>query len=247
MTILKSFKTIGQSITEVKVKKATDDDENNGATGSLMNEISVLTYSPKTLGEIVQVIRKRLTGSYKKTSHKNAVHILKTLTLISYLLNNGSTDFILMTKQYIYLIDTLVEFSTGNPHDIRMVEQIRSLSIELCNLMRNEDMLRARRRELREFRTSISTPGRKSLENNYLSPQKNDSNLCFIDIMDSPSNKNIARGSKSLDIKRTVHNNHDQLLKSNLGTLTEEDEAITSGFIDSKFHNIKFSSNNPFR
>ena len=100
MPLFNTVKNFVNSSTEIKVKDITDDRENsmsNGNAGTLMNEISVLTYSPKTLKEIISVLKKRLQVALyltKRFSHKNCVIVVKTLTLISYLLNNGSDEFI---------------------------------------------------------------------------------------------------------------------------------------------------------
>ncbi|SCV00922.1 LANO_0F09230g1_1 [Lachancea nothofagi CBS 11611] len=168
MSLMKSVKNLGQSSTEIKTRSATNDDEVNGATGSLMNELSVLTYSPRTLREITQVIRKRLSGNYRKSSHTNAVHILKTLTLVSYLINNGSNEFVAWVRSYSYLIDTLKEFSISSRGNETMAVQIRSLATNLSGLLRDDLLLRQRRSDVTLFRSSISTPGRKSTDNSHL-------------------------------------------------------------------------------
>ncbi|SCU93421.1 LADA_0G03004g1_1 [Lachancea dasiensis] len=168
MSLLKTVKNLGQTPTEIKIKDATNDDENSGATGSLMNELSVLTFSPRTLREITQVIKKRLSGNYRKSSHTNAVHILKTLTLVSYLLNNGSNDFVAWVRSYSYLIDTLREFSVNSRGRETMAAQIRNLASSLSELLRDDELLKQHRSDVTLFRSSISTPGRKSTDNSHL-------------------------------------------------------------------------------
>ncbi|CEP60562.1 Ent4p LALA0_S01e13762g [Lachancea lanzarotensis] len=168
MSILKSVKTLGQTSTEIKVREATDDNQYTGATGSLMSELSVLTYSPKTLREITQVIRKRLSGNYRKSSQVNAIHILKTLTLVSYLINSGSNEFISWVRSYAYLVNTLKEFTIGSRGNETMASQIRRLAFSLSELLRDDELLRKRRSDITLFRSSISTPGRKSTDNSHL-------------------------------------------------------------------------------
>lgn len=225
MSFIRSVRNMGQSTTEVKVKKATDDDEYSGATGALMNEISVLTYSTKTLREITQVIHRRLSGNYRKSSHRNAVHTLKTLTLISYLINNGSNDFVSWIRQYAYLVDTLREFNVSADKDRKMAEQVRMLSIKLSKLLKDDLMLQERRRELTQFRSSISTPGRKSTDNSHLKvhhPNKpNHHNTHSNGYYDYVAKRN----TKSLDIKGTPrHSLGNQPRKFPLGPLTEEED-----------------------
>lgn len=168
MPLLDSVRTFVQSPTELKVRQATDESERSGATGTLMNEISVLTYSPKTLKEIVQVIRKRLTGHNKRSSHKSCIHLVKTLTLVTYLMNNGSNDFIAWVRGNASLLKGLRDFTVQDRSDEKIGEQIRAMSLDLCTLINDDDLLENRRAEVIQFRSSISSPGRKSTDNSHL-------------------------------------------------------------------------------
>lgn len=168
MILFNSVRNFGQSVTETKVKLATDENENAGATGTLMNEISILTYNVKTLKEIVTVLKKRLTGYGRKSSHKNCIHILKTLTLISYLINNGSNDFVSWMRSNLVLFEVLKLFEAQNADDMKIEEQIRSICESLCVLINDDDLLEQRRKDVIHFRSSISTPGRKSIDNSHL-------------------------------------------------------------------------------
>lgn len=168
MPLLDSVRTLVQSTTELKVKQATDENESSGATGTLMNEISVLTYSPKTLKEIVQVVRKRLMGHGRRNSHKICIHLVKTLTLVTYLMNNGSNDFIAWVRGNMALVDCLKEFNVQDRNDEKIGQQIRAMSQDLCTLIKDDDLLENRRAEVIQFRSSISSPGRKSTDNSHL-------------------------------------------------------------------------------
>lgn len=257
MPLLDSVKSFVQSTTELKVRQATDESENSGATGTLMNEISVLTYSPKTLKEIVQVIRKRLTGNGRKTSHKNCIHLVKTLTLISYLLNNGSNEFIAWVRSSIFIIECLRNFQTQDRADEKICRQIRLISNDLCLLIRDDALLEQRRKEVGVFRSSISTPGRKSTDNSHLkkwstngstSSEGAKPNLSMSPItpttineyqFSSNTTKYYQRGMTSLDLKRRFVNKNSSE-PNPLTPLREEDDAHTpSAFI--------MASNNPFR
>ncbi|SCW01104.1 LAFE_0D05160g1_1 [Lachancea fermentati] len=249
MSLFKSVRTIGQSQTEIKVRKATDDDESSGATGTLMSELSVLTYSPKTLREITQVIRKRLNGNYRKSSHKNAVHMLKTLTLISYLVNNGSNEFVAWIRAYAYLVDTLKEFDVSDRGDAQMAEQIRILSAKLSTILRDDELLKQRRNDLTQFRSSISTPGRKSTDNSHLKVQH----------PNKLPQREAIRGTRSLEISRTPRYGVDhQALPLTLDPLAEE-ESVDKENNDAVFFHprdengefrrrgvTRFHANNPF-
>ncbi|CCH62013.1 hypothetical protein TBLA_0G00650 [Henningerozyma blattae CBS 6284] len=169
MAIFESVRNFVQSPTELKVRTATDDNENSGATGTLMNEISVLTYSTKTNKEIVTVLKKRLTGYGKKSSHRNCIHIIKTLTLIAYLMNNGSLEFIRWINENQLLFEVMKNFEVSDTiHDEKFAIQIRDLSERILELINNRELLEQKRNEVDEFRSSISSPGRKSTDNSHI-------------------------------------------------------------------------------
>ncbi|SCU96040.1 LAMI_0F04962g1_1 [Lachancea mirantina] len=218
MSLLRTVRNIGQSQTEIKVKKATDDDELNGATGTLMSELSVLTYSPRTLREIIQVIRKRLSGNYQKSSHKNAVHILKTLTLVAHLINNGSNEFVSWIRAYSYLVTTLKEFDVSDKRDGQVALQIRTIASRLTELLKDDELLRRARNDLTQFRSSISTPGRKSTDNSHLKVQGSAA-VGHV----RPSR---LRETQSLDINRPTQFVPDQHVRGYVLGPLEEEESI---------------------
>ncbi|CCE63510.1 hypothetical protein TPHA_0F00230 [Tetrapisispora phaffii CBS 4417] len=253
MPLFDSVRNFVQSPTESKVRQATDDDETSGATGTLMNEISVLTYSPKTLKEIVQILKKRLTGYSKKNSHKNCVHILKTLTLITYLINNGSNDFIAWTRSNIMLFEYLKNFEVQNLEDEKMGQQIVFICNDICNIINDDDMLEQKRKDVVQFRSSISFPGRKSTDNSHIktnsSATRGRTGFSLRDRFDerinqkekqidstsetvneyqfvSNSSSTFRGGTTSLDLKRrseTLRRNNINTTNSDLWALPEED------------------------
>lgn len=245
------------SATELKVRQATDDNEMAGATGTLMNEISVLTYNKKTLKDVIQVIRKRLSGINKKNNHKSCLHVLKTLTLVSYLLNNGSNDFIAWLKSTKYVIEYLANFEAQAESDESMVKQIRFLCTDICTLLEDEVLLENRRRDVIQFRSSISSPGRKSTDNSHIKSfdrqfqlnrphsekffEGSGEDFGFIeseglnDLLGSP-NTNL----KKRNLRRPLPMNRTQL-----ESLQEEDNIIS--LESSPERESKFSSTNPFR
>ncbi|AAS51167.1 ACL061Cp [Eremothecium gossypii ATCC 10895] len=162
MLLPDSVKYLGSSPTAAKVRKATDDNEFVGASSALISEITILTYSCKTLLDVTRVLKKRLSGNANKSSHKNAVHILKALTLTNYLIANGSEDFVQWLQGCAVLLRRLKDFTTGNERDSHMASQIRSFSLSLLELMQNPALLEDHRRSVVRFRSSISTPGYKS-------------------------------------------------------------------------------------
>lgn len=158
----------GQYSTEFKTKKATDEDEKVGATGTLMNEISALTYNPKTIREITQVVRKRLAGHTIGVSHKRCIRILKTLTLVLYLINNGSQEFIAWVRGNLVYFERLRNCESLEQYDESLARQVQSMSNRICDGIVDDELLEDRKRDITEFRSSISSPGRKFTDNSHL-------------------------------------------------------------------------------
>ena len=228
MPLFNTVKNFVNSSTEIKVKDITDDRENsmsNGNAGTLMNEISVLTYSPKTLKEIISVLKKRLQVALyltKRFSHKNCVIVVKTLTLISYLLNNGSDEFIEWlnsTSNYIFDHLRTVEIDERqiNKTDMKIWLQIRNLSQNISLLLNDPNLLEKRRQNVIEFRSSISFPGRKSTDNSHLTRYSSER------LSRNNSNMNTY-GSKSLDVNRRQYDNSMMYTIADEGEEEEEEE-----------------------
>lgn len=216
MPFFNTVKNFVNSSTEIKVREITDDTENSishGNGGTIMNEISVLTYSPKTLKEIISVLRKRLSIALyltKRFSHKNCVIVVKTLTLISYLLNNGSNEFITWLKTtsnhiFDHLNTVEIDENQINKKDLNIWLQIKHLANSILMLLNDSDLLEKRRQNVIEFRSSISSPGRKSTDNSHLTRYSSErlSNGCGRENNSySGYNSMNINGSKSLDVNR---------------------------------------------
>lgn len=236
------MRVFGQSSTELKVRKATDEDEKTGATGTLMNEISVLTYSPKTVREITQVLRKRLTGYVRGVSHKKSIRILKTLTLVLYLINNGSEEFIAWVRGNLFYFECLKNCESLEKRDEPLTKQIRSMSNQICDCIIDDELLENKRRDIIEFRSSISSPGRKSTDNSHLrriglarvssertplpSINQTGKNMTFLNEYQYAPNPNIyyGRDTTSLDLKRRNMSGTNEISVIRLDPLDEESE-----------------------
>lgn len=241
MPFFNTVKNFVNSSTEIKVKDITDDQENsisNSNAGTLMNEISVLTYSPKTLKEIISVLRKRLQIALyltKRFSHKNCIIVVKTLTLISYLLNNGSNEFIeWLSSTSTYIFDHLNTVEIDERHiskiDMNIWIQIRNLSHNISLLLNDPNLLEKRRQNVIEFRSSISFPGRKSTDNSHLtrySSERLNRNKC---------NANTY-GSKSLDMNRRQY---DSSMMYTIADEGEEEEEVEKES-NSRFINFRLN------
>uniref|UniRef100_A0A8C0JF52 ENTH domain-containing protein n=1 Tax=Chelonoidis abingdonii TaxID=106734 RepID=A0A8C0JF52_CHEAB len=92
------------SDSEVKVREATSNDP-WGPSSSLMLEISDLTYNTLSLLEIMNMIWHRMNDQ-----GKNWRHVYKSLTLLDYLIKNGSKKVIQHCREGLYNIQTLKDF-----------------------------------------------------------------------------------------------------------------------------------------
>ncbi|SMN20455.1 similar to Saccharomyces cerevisiae YLL038C ENT4 Protein of unknown function, contains an N-terminal epsin-like domain [Maudiozyma saulgeensis] len=236
---LSSVKNFVQSPTELKVKQATDEDENIGATATLMNEISVLTYSPKTLKEIIPIIKKKLLLGYNKRNinHKNCIMLLKTLTLVSYLMNNGSNDFVSWVKSNIDVFSHLNKLSQNvadKKNDIGLMTQIIATSKDITLLINDDDLLEKRRRDVVQFRSSISSPGRKSTDNSHLRS---------IELTRIGSDKYSNNGQNKVNNLSSSNNNNNNSSSSNGSPLI-----LQSGPLQRTSHSLDLRiNNNPIR
>ncbi|SJM88354.1 related to Epsin-4 [Zygosaccharomyces bailii] len=168
MPLFDSVLCFVQSTAERKVKQATDEHHTTGAMGTLMHEICILTYNNRTLRDITQVLKLRLTNHSKRASHKESIHILKSLTLILYLIINGCDEFLAWVRSNMCVCERLRNFKAQEASDLPLANQIRAISGHICDHIGDDELLEQRRREVVEFRSSISSPGRKSADNSHL-------------------------------------------------------------------------------
>lgn len=89
---------------EIKVREATSNDP-WGPSSSLMLEISDLTYNTISLCEIMNMIWHRMNDH-----GKNWRHVYKSLTLLDYLLKNGSKKVIQHCQEGFFNIQILKDF-----------------------------------------------------------------------------------------------------------------------------------------
>lgn len=89
---------------QVKVREATSNDP-WGSSSSLMLEISDLTYNAVSLLEIMNMIWHRMNDH-----GKNWRHVYKSLTLLDYLIKNGSKKIIHHCREGFFNIQTLKDF-----------------------------------------------------------------------------------------------------------------------------------------
>ncbi|CAL9735613.1 hypothetical protein MOSE0_I00452 [Monosporozyma servazzii] len=244
MSLFNTVKNFVNSSTEIKVKDITDDSEDsmsNGNGGTIMNEISVLTYSSKTLKEIISVLRKRLQVALsltKKFSHRNCVITVKTFTLISYLLNNGSNEFIAWLKStsshiFDHLSNVEIDDTQISKVDWNIWTQINHLANNILSLLNDSDLLERRRQNVIEFRSSISSPGRKSTDNSHLNRFSGERSSRDGTIRGTTTGNMNFNGSRSLSGNRRPQQDSTMHTIADANEEDEEDsEDANDGFIN---------------
>lgn len=168
MLLFDSVKSLIQSPAELKVLQATNEDDITKAMGTLMHEISVLTYNPKALQEITKVLKLRLTVHGRRLSHKESVHILKTLTLVRYLITSGSDQFLAWVRSNLDMYECLKNVRAQAASDAPLVSQIRSMPDHIRRYIMDDELVERRRAEVAQFRASILSPGRKFTDNSHI-------------------------------------------------------------------------------
>ncbi|CCF59927.1 hypothetical protein KAFR_0I01460 [Kazachstania africana CBS 2517] len=240
MSFFNSVRNLVYSQTELKVRQATDENEIIRSTGTLMNEISVLTYSAKTLKEIIGILKKKLSLLYGLKngngiiSHKVCVQVLKTFTLISYLLNNGSNDFINWLKLNNGVLQILAKVDSNNhitdDEDLHILNQAQKITKDIILLINDNKLLEKRRKDVIQFRSSISSPGRKSTDNSHLR-LSNELKRSSEEIMRSSNNNrksddrsdSLSRNSIEMKPRRTY-----EYARFKLESLVEEDQEVSN-------------------
>ncbi|EJD00537.1 ENTH-domain-containing protein [Fomitiporia mediterranea MF3/22] len=142
--------TKGYSDTQAKVRDATSNDP-WGPTGQQMNEIAQMTYNQNDFVEIMEMLDKRLNDK-----GKNWRHVFKALTVLDYLLHNGSENVIIYFRDNLYIIKTLKEFQYVDEYSKDQGANVRQKAKDITNLLQDESRLREERRNRASMRDRMA-------------------------------------------------------------------------------------------
>ncbi|CAK7296879.1 ENTH domain-containing protein 1 [Vulpes lagopus] len=151
---------------EIKVREATSNDP-WGPSSSLMLDISGLTFNTISLSEIMNMLWQRLNDH-----GKNWRHVYKSLTLMDYLIKNGSKKVIQHCREGFCNIQTLKDFQHIDEAGKDQGYYIREKSKQVITLLMDEQLLH-REREVAcrtRRRTSYSMTFPKRLPGTANSP-----------------------------------------------------------------------------
>ncbi|XP_027399316.1 ENTH domain-containing protein 1 [Bos indicus x Bos taurus] len=124
---------------EIKVREATSNDP-WGPSSSLMLDISDLTFNTISLSEIMNMLWQRLNDH-----GKNWRHVYKSLTLMDYLIKNGSKKVIQHCREGYCNLQTLKDFQHIDEAGKDQGYYIREKSKQVITLLMDEQLLHRER------------------------------------------------------------------------------------------------------
>nr|XP_012597324.1 ENTH domain-containing protein 1 isoform X2 [Microcebus murinus] len=151
---------------EIKVREATSNDP-WGPSSSLMLDISDLTFNTISLSEIMNMLWQRLSDH-----GKNWRHVYKSLTLMDYLIKNGSKKVIQHCREGFCNLQTLKDFQHIDEAGKDQGYYIREKSKQVITLLMDEQLLHKERDVAcrTRWRTSYSMTFPKKLPGTGNSP-----------------------------------------------------------------------------
>ncbi|KAM3910047.1 epsin-3 [Leptodactylus fuscus] len=134
---------------EVKVREATSNDP-WGPSTTLMAEIAQMTYSAE-YHEVMMMVWRRLNDS-----GKNWRHVYKGLTLLDYLIKNGSHKVVQECNENLIAVQTLKDFQfldrDGKDHGLNVREKAK----QIVSLLKDEERIKQERAQAQTTRRRMS-------------------------------------------------------------------------------------------
>ncbi|GFR93193.1 clathrin interactor 1 [Elysia marginata] len=130
---------------ETKVREATNDDA-WGPHGTLMKEIAQYTFTYEHFPEVMGMLWKRMLHENKK----NWRRVYKSLILLSYLIKNGSERVVTSTREHIYDLRGLENYSFTDEQGKDQGLNVRHKVKELLEFIQDDDRLRDERKKAKK-------------------------------------------------------------------------------------------------
>ncbi|XP_063819690.1 epsin-3 [Pseudophryne corroboree] len=135
---------------EVKVREATSNDP-WGPSTTLMAEIAQMTHSAEVHPEVMVMVWRRLNDS-----GKNWRHVYKGLTLLDYLIKNGSNKVVQDCHENLIAVQTLKDFQfldkDGKDYGINVREKAK----QIVSLLKDEERVKQERAQAQTTRRRMS-------------------------------------------------------------------------------------------
>jgi len=130
---------------ETRVREATNDDA-WGPHGTLMKEIAQYTFTYEHFPEVMGMLWKRMLHENKK----NWRRVYKSLVLLSYLIKNGSERVVTSTREHIYDLRGLENYTFTDELGKDQGLNVRHKVKEMLEFIQDDDRLREERRKAKK-------------------------------------------------------------------------------------------------
>ncbi|XP_025075177.1 clathrin interactor 1 isoform X2 [Pogonomyrmex barbatus] len=131
--------------TEAKVREATNDDA-WGPTGAMMQELAQATFTYEQFPEVMSMLWKRMLQENKRNWRRT----YKSLLLLNYLVRNGSERVVTSSREHIYDLRSLENYTYidefGKDQGINIRHKVR----ELIDFIQDDDKLREERKKAKK-------------------------------------------------------------------------------------------------
>ncbi|XP_058801183.1 telomere length regulation protein TEL2 homolog [Phymastichus coffea] len=131
--------------TEAKVREATNDDA-WGPTGAMMQELAQATFTYEQFPEVMSMLWKRMLQDNKRNWRRT----YKSLLLLNYLVRNGSERVVTSSREHIYDLRSLENYTYiddfGKDQGINIRHKVR----ELIDFVQDDEKLREERKKAKK-------------------------------------------------------------------------------------------------
>ncbi|RWS20822.1 hypothetical protein B4U80_11210, partial [Leptotrombidium deliense] len=130
---------------EAKVREATND-EAWGPTGQLMQEIATHTFTYENFPEVMGMLWKRML----QDNRKNWRRTYKSLVLLNYLVRNGSERVVTSSREHIYDLRQLENYTFIDEHGKDQGLNVRHCAKKLIEFIQDDEKLRDERKKAKK-------------------------------------------------------------------------------------------------
>ncbi|XP_015597202.1 telomere length regulation protein TEL2 homolog isoform X2 [Cephus cinctus] len=131
--------------TEAKVREATNDDA-WGPTGAMMQELAQATFTYEQFPEVMSMLWKRMLQENKRNWRRT----YKGLLLLNYLVRNGSERVVTSSREHIYDLRSLENYTYIDEFGKDQGINIRHKVKELIDFIQDDDKLRDERKKAKK-------------------------------------------------------------------------------------------------
>jgi len=130
---------------ETKVREATNE-EAWGPHGTLMKEIAQYTFTYEHFPEVMGMLWKRMLHDNKSSWRR----VYKSLVLLTYLIKNGSERVVTSTREHIYDLRGLENYSFTDDKGKDQGLNVRHKTKDLLDFIQDDDRLRDERKKAKK-------------------------------------------------------------------------------------------------